>query len=368
MARQHPTRPAVAVVAAVLTSSLALPAVAKAPAAKTAPNIGCRDKVDAARELTIQVEGQAATGHYALPRRPPAGLAVFAHGYQHTSASWVEHMKNAARRGLAAVTMDNRGIEILSEQEEHGYPRSRGWNVWTGAEDSIAAAKLFQAACPSIEKTVIMGVSMGGNTSGLAVAMAAGETNPDGGPLFDYWIDVEGAVNVVETYLGARALEGTGNETAQNGKEDIEAAMGGPIEEVPEAYVEHAVVSHIDDIQASGVKGVVVIHGIDDGLVPYNQGREMSSLLLAAGVPTDMFSVGRKSPESERETTMTGYVAGQADENYRSPFAGHASEVSETHIVMVTAFDRLWALFDGEEPGPYREFMVDGEMGIYPEP
>ena len=27
-----------------------------------------------------------------------------------------------------------------------------------------------------------------------------------GNPLFDHWIDIEGAVNVIETYLGARLL------------------------------------------------------------------------------------------------------------------------------------------------------------------
>ncbi len=353
-----------------VVGALALPAAAAdSPRRRGASlqSMQCSDKDDTALDLTIPVGGEPATGRYALPHGAPKGLAVFAHGYGHTSASWAEHMKNAARRGLIAVGMDYRGIKILHQKEEHGLPKSRGWNVWKGAEDSIAAAKLFQAACPSIKKTVIMGVSMGGNTSGLAVAMAAEEKSRKGGPLFDYWIDVEGAVNVIETYAGARLLEGSGNETAKNAKADIEAEMGGPIEQEPQAYVDHAVVSHIEDIKASGVKGVVVIHGLDDGLVPYNQGREMSSLLLAAGVPTDMFTVGRKSPESERETTLTGYVAGAVDPDYRSPLAGHASEASQTHIVMTTAFDRLWALFKGDTPGQYREFLVDGELG-YPKP
>lgn len=124
----------------------------------------------------------------------------------------------------------------------------------------------------------------------------------------------------------------------------------------------------MDDIEASGIKGVVVVHGVDDGLVPYNQGREMATLLANSGIDTDMYTVGRKSPESESETTASGHVMSNVDPNYRSPLAGHASEKSKTHIVMVTAFERLWSLVDdGQEPGgPYREFFVDGEAGTFP--
>jgi hypothetical protein len=110
---------------------------------------------------------------------------------------------------------------------------------------------------------------------------------------------------------------------------------------------------------------VVVVHGIDDGLVPYNQGRELSTGLAAAGVPVDMFTVGRRSPESERETTLSGYAGGAVQEGYTSPLAGHASEKSTTHVVMVTAFDRLAELVRGNEPGPHREFLVDGEAGTF---
>ncbi|MFN2388829.1 MAG: alpha/beta hydrolase family protein [Actinomycetota bacterium] len=351
-----------------LAGTVALPASGRTPRRARSEAVRCVDRRDVALPLTMRVEGESTTGNYALPAGRPKGLAVYAHGYEHTSLSWVEHMKAAARRGLIAVGMDYRGLKILKEREEHGYPQSRGWPTWTGAEDTIAATKLFQSACPSIETTVIFGVSMGGNVSGLAVAMAAEHKKPGGEPLFDYWVDVEGAVNVIETYIGARLLEPTGNETAVTAVEDIEAEMGGSIDQEPQAYLDHAVVNRVDDIAASSVRGVVIVHGVDDGLVPYNQAREMAALLLGARIPTDFFSVGRKSPETERETTLTGYAAGAIDENYRSPFAGHASEVSKTHIVMTTAFDRLWALFKGDAPGPYREFMVDGELGIYPEP
>lgn len=344
----------------------ALPALASPPfdvppgRAKKA----CSDKSDGASELNLRVDGENATGRYALPAKTPEGLVVFGHGYGHTSASWVGHMTRAANdHGVAAVAMDYRGIQISPDSNGDGLPESRGWNARKGAADLVAAAQHFEKLCPGIETITIFGVSMGANMTGLAVAEQA--TRSDGSPLFDYWFDIEGAVNVIETYLGARALAPV-NGTAANAYADIEAEMGGPIENDPAPYLDRAVVTHADEIGASGVKGVVLVHGLDDGLVPYNQSREMSSLLLEAGVPLDFYTVGRRSPESEQETTATGYVGGQLDPDYKSPLAGHASEKSTTHIIMVTAFERLWQLMDeNQAPGVYREFFVDGEAGTF---
>ena len=326
----------------------------------------CVDKSDDAIPLTLQVGGEPATGHYALPADAPETLVVFAHGYGHSSYSWIHHMMRTARElGVVAVGMDYRGLELSPDGNGDGLPESRGWNAMKGGEDLLAAAQYFQGTCKTIKRTVLMGVSMGANMSGLALALSSKAAKP----VFDHWIDVEGAVNVIETYLGARALAPV-NAFAKNAQADIEEEMGGPIEENPEAYRQRAVVTRIDEIKASGVKGVTVIHGLDDGLVPYNQGREMASLLLQAGIPTDMFTVSRRSKESERETTATGYVGGplfgglpdQAPlpADYTSPFAGHASEKSTTHVIMVTAFDQLAKVVGGYQPTLYNEHHVDG--------
>lgn len=333
-----------------------------------AERANCQDGRDEAMPLTITVEGQPATGQYALPQGPPEGLVVFAHGYGHTSDSWVEHMKRTAREhDVIAVAMDYRGLTILPDSNNDGLRESTGWPVMAGAEDSIAAAQVFEASCPSIEKIVMFGVSMGGNSSGVAVALSKNATRTDGSPLFDYWVDVEGVNNVIETYNEARAVAPV-NAFAKQAQSDIEAETGGTFEQKPQAYFDRCVVCRVDEIAASGIKGAVVIQGVDDGLVPYNQSREMVAALVQAGVPTDGFTVGRKSPESERETTATGTILGQVDKNYRSPFAGHASEKSTTHIVMVVAFERLAAIFAGESPGPYAEYFVDGEAGTFPTP
>ena len=332
----------------VLCAALALPVTA-ATAAPAAP--GCSDTSDEALDFAIEVAGEEATGHYALPEGEPTGMVTFAHGYGHTSASWTEHLRNAARDlGVIALAMDYRGTVIVPRQGD--IPSSRGWRVAEGAQDTIAAAQLFDAACPGLGTITNFGVSMGGNTSGLVAA--AGATRADGTPMFDYWINVEGATNVIETYFEARTLA-PANATAANAVADIEEAFGGTFEEVPEVYQERAVVTRADDIAASGVRNVVMVHGVDDGLVPPNQTREMATVLRRHGVPTVVTTVSLRDEDTEQDTTITGYAGGQLDPSYRSPMAGHASERSTTHIVMREALDTLsriysdeWTVCDGE--------------------
>lgn len=318
--------------------------------------IQCHDDEDTAKALQIPVDGEVATGRYALPaQKNPTTLIVNAHGYGHDSASWVDHMRRAAtEHGVVSVTMDYRG----TYRDKNG--NVRGWFVKEGAGDMIAATKIFQAECPSITQTIIFGVSMGGNSSGLAVARASREDNAEDDPLFDYWFNIEGAVNVLETYAGASVLAPF-NSFAANAKADIEQEMGGKtIAQDPAGYADLAVVSHVDEIAASGVKGIVMVHAIEDGLVPYNQSREFVPMLLSSGLPVEMYTAGRH--EGESGTTISGY-SGRKE----SPFAGHASETSTRHIVMATALARLWELVE-DEAGveTYMEYFVDPAAGTLP--
>ncbi len=329
---------------------------------KTRPAVAapCTGNPATVGRIDLTVSGQPAWGLFALPARPPKGLVMFAHGYGHTVESWRVHLSETARKlGVVTVAMNYRGQVDSPPAPGQKLPTSRGWQVAEGAEDSIAAAKYFDALCPSVGAVVMYGVSMGGNTSGLAVA--AKQVRRNGKPLFDYWFDIEGAVNVTETYLEARALAATGNSYARNAQADIERQMGGPIESRSDVYLQRTVVNRVDDIKASGVRGVVVVHAVDDGLVPYNQSREVVARLRAVGVPADLFTVVTRGDKSEAGTTADGYVTGNIP-GFSSPFAGHASEASTTHIVNVTAFARLAALFsDGVKPG-CREWVVDGTL------
>ena len=340
------------ILAAGLAAAAALAAV-PVPALATA-EVACSDDVDAALPLELEVAGEVARGIVALPDEAPRGLVTFAHGYGHSSASWAEHARRTADElGVIALAMDYRGTEIIPRDGD--VHATRGWQVAEGAADTIAAAQRYEAACAGLGTIVNLGVSMGGNTSGLVAA--AGALRADGSPLFDRWIAAEPAANVIETYLEASLLA-PANATAANAKADIEREMGGTFDEVPDVYRERAVVLRADDIAASGVEHVTVIHGLDDGLVPPNQARELVTALRAEGVPTTMVQATLRDAATERDTTITGYVAGQVDPAYRSPFAGHASERSTTHVVMRQAFAALAAAFDGAGA------LCDGEYVI----
>jgi hypothetical protein len=126
------------------------------------------------------------------------------------------------------------------------------------------------------------------------------------------------------------------------------------------------VVSRAADIAAAGIRGVVLVHGLDDGLVPTNQSREMQAAMRAVGVPTELYTVVTRGPDSESGSTLTGAVLGGTGV-YESPFAGHASETSTTHTVNVTGFEVLAKVLDGADVG-CGEYVVDGVTGIHEGP
>jgi Prolyl oligopeptidase family len=297
-------------------------------------------------------------GRYAVPRHAPIGLAVFAHGYRNSSASWVHHLTDAADHGLVAVAVDYRGLGPA--------PDYRGWPAQAGAEDLVTAARYFLRRCADLNEVVLLGVSMGGNMSGLAVAADA--KRADGRtPLWDYWIDTEGVTNWVETWAEATATA-PGSAFSAAAEQDIEAEAGGTPVTAPDAYRSRDVLARVPDIAASGVKGVIAIHSVEDGLVPNDQTQETTTALRAAGVPTDVYNVLRRTdardPGHEQTTLLSDAGFGDQD-----PFSGHAWEGSSTHIVMTTSMSALFALFDPTTVKPSdREFLVDGQLGTVPTP
>ena len=312
---------------------------------------GCTGDPAAVQRMSLTVDGPEALALVGLPAKKPRGIVVFDHGYGHTMESWREHIaRTVTELGVIAIAPNYRGQTVPPLGQKAS---SRGWRVAEGAADSIAYAQYFEALCKPGGTNVVYGVSMGGNTSGLVVA--AQPKGPDGKPLFDYWVNVEGAVNVAQTYLGASVLA-PANEFAANAKADIEQAFGGTPAEAPDAYAERTVVNRTDDIAGAGLKGVVVVHGVMDGLVTHNQSRELQALLRAQGVPVDMWTAVTRKAGTESGTTIDGYAVGEA-----SPFAGHASETSTTHVVGVAGFAALERLY-GKDPFTCGEAVYDGTV------
>jgi hypothetical protein len=287
-----------------------------------------------------------APGRYALPETAtPTQLVVMFHGHGNDSCSWRRHLQDVAARGAVAVAMDYTGQYLLPDGASYG------WFVRAGAADSIAAARYFMATYPTITKVIALGVSMGGNMSGYAVA--SGAKRSDGSPLFDYWIDIEGVNNLIEEYLVARAVAPF-NDLAALAVTEIEQENGGKLEETPEKYIETTNVLRAGDM--AYLKGSVVVNGFDDGLVPTDQTPQMTAALTLNGVPTHQINVLLRG-SAESGTTGTAIVAGPvfaaAGDEYESPLAGHGWEGSDTHLVIKAGFEALYDLLDGGsvEPG-----------------
>ena len=283
-----------------------------------------------------------ASGRYALPAAAaPDTMVVMFHGHSNDSCSWRKHLQAVAGKGALAISMDYTGqLQVPSE--------NYGWCVRAGAADSIAAANFFMKQYPSITKVIAFAVSMGGNVAGYAVADATAK-RADGSPLFDSWVAIEGVHDLTQEYGIIRGIADV-NADAALAKEEIERENGGTIEEEPEAYAETTNTSRADDM--AYLKGVVLVHAQDDGLVPTAQSREMFSALNSMGVPTHLYSVGFNET-GERDTTASsivlGPVFGGLGQDYASPLAGHAWEGSDEHIVMRTGLEQLYALMEGGE-------------------
>jgi pimeloyl-ACP methyl ester carboxylesterase len=315
-------------------------------------------------------------GHYALPKSSkPKTLVVMFHGYGNSSDSWVCHLLDAAQNhGVVAVAMDYRGTGWAGPDGKAKPSDNRGWFVREGAADSIFAAKYFLKRYPSIKNVVDFSISMGSNAGGLAVA--AGATRPGSSkPLFDYWVNVEGATSMIETYHEALLVALSGNTTAVNAQQDIEKECGGTPADNPSCYQDLTVLFRTPDIAATGLKGVVAVHGLDDGLVPHNQSEEMTAALRLAGVPTDYYIALRRNdwqnPASAQDqggtvlsTNVFGPVFSGAGETYPAPLAGHGWEGSNTQIVTATAFAKLWSLLEHHQVPANHQYFVDGDLGV----
>lgn len=295
-----------------------------------------------------------AAGRYALPTtHTPTQLVVMFHGHTNDSCSWRNHLRSVAARGAVGVAMDYTGQDPETR---------RGWDVLAGAEDSIDAARWFLAHYPSISEVFAFGTSMGGNASGLAVAHPEARRS-DGRPLFDHWIATEGVHNFVEEYLIARGAAASGNAGAASATEDMESSMGGPLESVPEAYLHHTNVLRASEM--AGLRSAILVHGIDDGTVPYDQSRQMATALRAVGVRTELYSVAGRGDRASG-TTLTGVVLGPVLTGaglgpWVGPFAGHGWEGSDSHLVIRIGLEQLFALMDGRTVALYREVLVHGD-------
>ena len=210
-------------------------------------------------DYTLTVDGQTATGRAVLPTGSPTVLIVFCHGFGGAANNFDGYLADAANRGYAAVSMDYRGAQ-------------GAWKVLTGWHDTVAATLDMKARYPSITTTIIWGISMGGEVSGLSVAYAPPGT-------YQYWVEDAGVENLVEEWATV-----TGFQPA------IQAETGGTPAEVPQAYLDRSPIAQVNGIAAQGLKRAFINHAAGDTIVTPTQAQEMTAALVAARVPVSTYT------------------------------------------------------------------------------
>ncbi len=323
---------AVLVLAAPAVSAHHPPSHDPAADVPTVDDIACTDADPAYREFVTEVDGERAYGIFAAPDSAPTALVVIGHGAWHSVDSWQGHIEGLTDAyGTLTVAMEYRGLERLDAHlgDDPDHPEAKNWPERKGGEDLIAAAKLFQAAC-GVDTVILAGVSMGVSISGYAVS----HLDPADHGLFDYWVTSEGVHAMLETYQAAKAA---GSEAA----DWIEAETGGPYDPATnhDPYAERTNLMQTAAIEAAGLERVVYLHAVADGLVPYNQSREMSGALQ---VPFEFYTL-TSAGEGSDGTSWTDYVAGG-----EGPLAGHASERDPDSLLVRATFDRIGAIATGD--------------------
>lgn len=318
----------------VLLAAALLPA---APAEETVPAPPTVADYWVASEGGAQAHGLAtALGEDAEPTL----LVVILHGYNHQAESHRAYLQTLADRGVLGVAMDYRG-------PKDGFPLA------AGAADTVAAVQDLLARHPSVGEVYLYSVSMGTAVSPMVLAALPGT--------FDAWVIGEGLSVLHETWAGATVLKPSGNPTAVRAAAAIEEETGGtPATAAPE-YVKRSAALRVGEFVGLE-KGVILTHGLNDGLVPYDQGREMVAALRAHGFKADFYTVVRGEPGQEG-TTLTGYtpLGGLG-------FAGHGTESVRSHTLTGLTLSLLDRLVDDDAGvlAADREFVVDGGLGTLP--
>lgn len=304
-----------------LAALLALPVVslpAEAPEAQAGTVV----------PFSVIVDGQVARGLAGIPASGTGTvLVVLCHGFGGSAAGFRNVLQDLANRGYLAVAMDYRG------------PQS-AWKVSAGADDTVAATRALLAAHPGVQRTIVWGISMGGQVSGLAIMRAPG--------LFDYWVSGVGVSNWPEAWLDvpfARAA--------------MEAEAGGTPLQVPQTYVERSPALNITAFRDSGLRRAYLLHATGDPLVPATHGQELAANLLAQGNAVTAYTIATQRGTRVCLVNVTGVCQSVPPEVGIVP-AGHVG--GGYNIVLAKAAG------SPDPPAPFLEGVYDLTTGAFQPP
>jgi hypothetical protein len=283
---------------------------------------------------------------YATVSRPKALVVVF-HGHGHNGDQYADQLADVAKRyGVLAVAMQ-------TTQLAKGRPSYRGPfdSVDEEARDAASAIAWARAKYRTGNRTYLFGTSMGG--SGLAYFLDAA-TRSAAGDADATWVqrvhplplaglvDAEGISSLAETWLEATGFD-------KVSAAEIELETGGTPASAPDAYRARSLALLTPtQLQATGLPVAVVVHDLDDGLVPYNQTWGSRAAFAAGGISIRTYDIVFKDSCTQgSQTTLTSNVPVPGAEGQLC-LAGHASENDSTTPVMRVAFTALGEILGGQ--------------------
>lgn len=283
----------------------------------------------AVRKISLPVANETATGllyepYYCTPGDIQAQhLIVFAHGHGETAESFANVLGSLARDTVSPIITMN-----------HGSPGSQWtpgeWNVWIGWQETVAATQWYRGRHPAIRKIILWGWSQGGTTSGLALAYG-----PDN--LYDWWVASFPIANAFVAWAGTAIVD-------PDFRAEIEHDAGNcnPVA-CPLAYAARSP----ELLALQGMitpKHAVILHGLYDTTVPYEESLRLKAALITSGVPVSFYTV------------VTGY-----DSDGNIVPAGHGSGP-----VGDEAADVVRRIVAGTEPTPtiLAEYLIDAANNI----
>jgi acetyl esterase/lipase len=286
---------------------------------------------------SITVDGENALGWLAYPATgTPTKLLVIGHGCCGKPDQSGTVRAYADAYGAVAVAMDYRG--------------PGRWDVLKGHRDLIGATEDLKARFPAIATTVIWGISMGGETTGMAVA-----ARPD---LFDYWVDSFGVVDLFQEFAALGVYPGVNanpNDPNNPTGSWIVEQTGGTPATAPQAYLDRSPAYHADGMR--GIKRAYIAHGVGDLIVQYSQSRLMYTNLVANGVPVTLDTVVTRGGAVQPPFVPAGGVP-----TVPTPVAPASHDGSVTGYSAET----VGALLSGVAPDAgttFREWVVDATTG-----
>lgn len=269
--------------------------------------------------LTPSHELVTATGYQAYPKAPARFLVILSHGFTTEVGQFKAILADLADAGAAAVALDFRG-------DRYAY------KVHNATEDNAAAIADWTARCP-IHTVIVYGGSMGGQISALtAMKYPAGidylvaenaptdlpelwaTLPPAGVALAAFHQATTGVAEPCGQPAKARIGHATGDAAAIAASvqkpfhpgdansnlcawgmwsaKQIEAEMGGPpVGRALPAYIDYSPALNPTEWFASGLKHAYLAYNSADLVVPTDHGVQLTQVLQAAAIPTNLYVV-----------------------------------------------------------------------------